>query len=109
MEGQERKHHIIPLPLIEPYKIADAPVVGFFAVLGKEAARDLAGFAVISHALAAHSALGTTIGAGAIFGIFFFHAFHGSFLILSVGCVNHTLFAPMMKSVHFMHPTSLKS
>jgi hypothetical protein len=67
-----------PLPLGKPYKIPDAAVVCFLSVLGKEAARYLAGFAMITHALAAQPALGTTIRAGAIFDVFFFHAFHDS-------------------------------
>jgi hypothetical protein len=58
------------------YKIPDAAVVGFLAVLGKEATRYLSGLAMISHALAAHPALGTTVRACAVFEIFFFHAIH---------------------------------
>jgi hypothetical protein len=64
------------LALGKLYKIADAAVVGFFAVLGKEATRYLSGLAVITHALAAQPALGTTISAGAILEILFFHAIH---------------------------------
>jgi hypothetical protein len=65
-----------PLPLGKLYEITDAAVVGFFAVLGKEATRYLACLAMISHALAAQTALGTTIRAGAIFKILFFQAIH---------------------------------
>jgi hypothetical protein len=58
------------------YEVCDAAVVGFFAVLGEEASRYLAGLAVISHALATQPALGTVVRAGAIFHVRFFHAFH---------------------------------
>jgi hypothetical protein len=64
------------LPLAKLYEIADAAVVSSFAVLGKEATRYFPGLTMIAHAFAAQPALGTTIRAGAIFEIFFFHAFH---------------------------------
>jgi hypothetical protein len=70
-----------PLPLGKPYKITDAAVVCFLSVLGKETARYLSRLAVITHTLAAQPALGTTIRAGAILDVFFFHAFHGKLLI----------------------------
>jgi hypothetical protein len=71
-----KNENVASLPLTKLYEIADAAVVGFFTVLWKEATRYFPCLAMISHALAAKPALGTTVRAGAIFEIIFFHTFH---------------------------------
>ena len=71
-----KNENITPLPLGKPYEIADAAVISFFAVLGEEATRYFARFAMIAHAFAAQSALGTTICAGAVFEVLIFQAIH---------------------------------
>jgi hypothetical protein len=72
-----KQEKIAFLPFGKLYEIADAAVVSFFAGLGKEAARYLACLTMITHALAAQPALGTTIRAGAISDVFFFQTIHG--------------------------------